>query len=53
MAYGPCCFASKLGQLAGNHFMTVIEGQENLAALGKKCLWEGAQQILFELLVPG
>lgn len=50
MAYGPCCFASKLGQLAGNHFMTVIEGQEHLAALGKKCLWEGAQEIVFSLM---
>lgn len=47
--YGACCFASKMGQLAGNHFLTVIEGNENLATIGKQCLWEGAQDIVFEL----
>ncbi len=45
--YGSALFASKMGQLAGNHFLTVIEGQENLAALGKLILWEGAQEIIF------
>jgi len=48
MAYGACSFSSKLGQLAGNHFLTIIEGRKNLRALGVKCLWEGAQEILFE-----
>jgi hypothetical protein len=43
--YGACCFASKAGQLAGNHFATVVEGGERLRELGVKCLWEGAQQI--------
>lgn len=46
--YGSACFASKMGQLAGNHFLTVVEGQEHLAALGKLVLWSGAQDILFE-----
>jgi hypothetical protein len=46
--YGSCRFASKVGQLAGNHFITIIEGQEHLCALGKLALWEGAQDILFE-----
>ena len=46
--YGSCCFASKMGQLAGNHFLTVIEGNEKLAKIGKQCLWEGAQDIVFE-----
>jgi len=50
LAYGGVCFASKMGQLAGNHFMTITKGQENLVALGKKTLWEGAQDILFERL---
>ncbi len=45
--YGSACFASKMGQLAGNHFLTVVEGQENLEALGKMVLWEGAQPIGF------
>lgn len=47
--YGAACFASKLGQLAGNHFLTIIEGRENLRKLGEKVLWEGAQNILFEM----
>ena len=46
--YGSCCFASKMGQLAGNHFLTVVEGNENLAAIGTMCLWDGAQDIVFE-----
>ena len=37
-----------MGQLAGNHFLTITEGKENLRALGVKVLWEGAQEILFE-----
>jgi hypothetical protein len=45
--YGACCFASKAGQLAGNHFATVVEGGERLRELGVKCLWEGAQPISF------
>ena len=48
--YGSARFAAKVGQLAANHFMTIIEGQENLAALGRLALWEGAQDILFEAL---
>ncbi|MEC5384341.1 DUF3830 family protein [Uliginosibacterium sp. H3] len=50
MAYGACSFSSKLGQLAGNHFLTIVEGKENLRALGVKCLWEGAQEISFEAM---
>ena len=46
--YGSTCFASKMGQLAGNHFLTIIEGQEKLAEVGKLVLWHGAQDILFE-----
>ena len=50
MAYGACCFASKLGQLAGNHFLTIIEGREQLRSLGVKTLWEGAQDVVFEAI---
>ena len=49
LAYGGVSFASKVGQLAGNHFLTITEGRENLAALGKLVLWEGAKDILFDL----
>jgi hypothetical protein len=47
LAYGGVQFASKMGQLAGNHFLTVVEGNENLAALGTMVLWQGAQDIEF------
>ena len=47
LAYGPCCFASKAGQLSGNHFMTIVDGLEHLQPLGKSTLWQGAQPIRF------
>src|SRR5919107_3307254 len=46
--YGACCFASKMGQLAGNHFLTIVEGNEHLSAIGTMCLWNGAQDVVFE-----
>ena len=33
--YGDTCFASKAGQLAGNHFATVVDGLEHLQAIGE------------------
>jgi Protein of unknown function (DUF3830) len=48
LPYGGCRFASIVGQLAGNHFLTVVEGNESLRALGEKTLWEGAQDIVFD-----
>ena len=48
LAYGGVRFASKSGQLAGNHFMTLTSGLENMATFGKKVLWNGAQKIRFE-----
>jgi Protein of unknown function (DUF3830) len=48
--YGGTVFGSKMGQLAGNHFATIEEGAEQLPALGKLVLWEGAQDIVFEAL---
>ena len=46
--YGPTSFASKLGQLAGNHFLTVTGGLENLRPLGEMTLRKGAQEIVFD-----
>ena len=48
VAYGPVRFGSKAGQLSGNHFLTITEGHDNLRALGELCLWEGAQDIVFD-----
>lgn len=47
LAYGGVSFSSKMGQLAGNHFITITGGTENLMALGNKVLWEGAQPVQF------
>lgn len=49
LAYGGVQFASKAGQLSGNHFLTITKGRENLRALGKMTLWQGAQDISFSL----
>jgi len=49
LAYGGVRFASKLGQLSGNHFLTIIKGGENLAQLGRTTLWNGAVDISFSL----
>ena len=48
--YGACSFSSKLGQLAGSHFLTVVEGREHLREMGRLVLWEGAQDIVFEAM---
>jgi hypothetical protein len=44
--YGPTRFASKAGQLAGNHFLTLTSGVEQLAEIGRRALWTGAQPFL-------
>jgi hypothetical protein len=46
--YGDTCFASKAGQLAGNVFASVVEGNEHLQGIGEIVLWQGAQAIRFE-----
>ena len=46
--YGSTLFASKVGQLAGNHFATIEEGAEQLGAVGNLVVLEGAQDITFE-----
>src|SRR5207245_4373622 len=48
LAYGGVHFASKMRQLAGNHFITLNWGLETLPSLGKAVLWQGAQKIRFE-----
>ena len=48
--YGATLFASKMGQLAGNHFATIVEGGEHLKELGELVLQKGAQEITFTKL---
>jgi hypothetical protein len=43
--YGATLFASKMGQLAGNHFATIEAGRERLAELGNAVLWDGALEL--------
>jgi hypothetical protein len=50
LAYGGVRFASKVGQLAGNHFITITSGLDQLYELGRSTLWEGAQQIRIEAM---
>ncbi len=47
IAYGPCCFASKAGQLAGNHFLSITEGLDRLHKVGRSVLYDGAKDIVF------
>ena len=47
-AYGTVVFASKFGRLAGNHFLTVVKGEEQLAAMGRSVLYGGAHDITFK-----
>jgi hypothetical protein len=48
--YGSTLFASKAGQLAGNHFATIEEGAEQLIELGNLVVLKGAQDITFEAI---
>lgn len=48
LAYGGVHFASKMGQLAGNHFLTITSDLDKLAEIGRSVLWEGAKSIRIE-----
>ena len=50
--YGTARFACVKGPLAGNHFLTIVEGRESLTELGRLLGWEGAQEISFEVQPP-
>lgn len=47
LPYGATRFACKAGQLAGNHFLTIVQGQHQLGELGRRILWSGAQDVEF------
>jgi hypothetical protein len=61
IAYGAVDFSSKLGQLAGNHFATIVAAgsdgsggsdyddlRDQLREMGRRVLWDGAQDIVIE-----
>ena len=48
IAYGGVSFSSKVGQLAGNHFATITQGRAQLREMGRRVLWQGAQEIVIE-----
>ena len=50
--YGKTVFGSKAGPLRGNHVMTIVDGDEQLAELGRRVVWEGAQPIHFVAVSP-
>src|SRR5262245_17540252 len=46
--YGSTSFSSRVGQLAGNRFLTILDERGDLAEVGRRLLWEGAQPIRLE-----
>lgn len=50
IAYGSNCFACPTGQLAGNPFLTIIEGAEQLVEYGQTVRMQGAHEMWFEAL---
>ena len=37
-----------MGQLSGNHFLTIVDGRDQLKEVGRRVLWDGALDIVFE-----
>jgi hypothetical protein len=48
--YGPTCFASKSGVLAGNPVLAIEDRLTRLAELGRQIQWSGAVDIRIELI---
>jgi hypothetical protein len=48
LPYGATRFASVAGELAGNRLLTITEGLDRLARLGRDILWNGSRDIRFE-----
>ena len=49
IAYGRTHFASKAGSLAGNHFLTITDGLDQLPQIGTHVLWHGAMPLTIAL----
>jgi hypothetical protein len=52
LPYGDVAFACGSGPLAGNHFLTIVGGAEQLAEMGKRVLYHGAHDVHFRLARP-
>ena len=46
--YGETRFCSSAGELAGNRLLTITDGLDELAQLGKSTLWTGSCDIRFD-----
>jgi len=49
--YGISRFSSSAGELRGNRLLTITEGLDRLAQLGRDVLWSGSRDIRFERAV--
>lgn len=47
--YGDVAFACRNGPLAGNHFLTIVDGMEQLPEVGRRVLYHGAHDVRFSL----
>lgn len=47
--YGEVAFACRAGPLVGNHFLTIVDGLEQLPSVGRRVLYQGAHDIRFTL----
>ena len=47
--YGEVSFACRAGPLAGNHFLTIVDGMAQLPELGRRVLYHGAHDVRFSL----
>jgi len=47
--YGKAVFRCKDGDLTGNHFLTIVDGKQQLAKMGELVLSRGSQGIVFSL----
>ena len=47
--YGEVSFACRAGPLAGNHFLTIVDGMEQLPEVGRRVLYHGAHDVRFSL----
>jgi hypothetical protein len=49
LPYGQTAFAAKCGPLSGNHFLTIGDRHDQLLEVGRRVLWDGAQDIVFSV----